>query len=261
MYSLTEAIINNAVIHILIPVHWARVLLGMRAWLGHSLQSCVRAAMLTALLVLKHLESLHLPSLLHSSHHRISEILHLKGHSHVFVHSFIQQLFTEHLLWTNKPKQTCAAVSSPLFLISWVIVPIVIQHLSTGCVTCDPCRALLWKTCKPLRFNEMPANTEHAHWLLRGQRGGRPRSGWARIWSGRQGRGVWGNNVDKGSATKLWYAGATVCDARQSKQNALGANASLSLNKWAGNGWKRDLYLGKRGTFQPFSCHFLNRNG
>lgn len=107
MYSLTEAIINNAVIHILIPVHWARVLLGMRAWLGHSLQSCVRAAMLTALLVLKHLESLHLPSLRHSSHHRISEILHLKQHSHVFLHSFIQVIYWASIMHKQTKTDLC----------------------------------------------------------------------------------------------------------------------------------------------------------
>lgn len=117
MCSPAKAIVNNAVIQIPIPGHWAHVLLGTRAWLRHSLQSCVRVAVLTMLLVLKHLEPLHLPSLLHSSHRRISGVLHLKRRSHVFLHSFIRQLFTEHLLCTNKLKQTCAAVSSQLFLI------------------------------------------------------------------------------------------------------------------------------------------------
>lgn len=126
MYSPTEAIISNAVIHIPTPVHWAPVLLGMRAWRGPGLQSCVRVAVLTVLLVSKHLESLHLPPLLHPGHRRVSGILHLKRRSQVFLHSVIQQLCTEHLLRTNELKQTRAGVSPPLVLTSWLTFAILI---------------------------------------------------------------------------------------------------------------------------------------
>lgn len=126
MYSPTEAIISNAVIHIPTPVHWAPVLLGMRAWRGPGLQSCVRAAVLTVLLVSKHLESLHLPPLLHPGHRRVSGILHLKRRSQVFLHSVIQQLCTEHPLRTNELKQTRAGVSPPLVLTSWLTFAILI---------------------------------------------------------------------------------------------------------------------------------------
>lgn len=106
MYSPTEAIISNAVIHIPTPVHWAPVLLGMRAWRGPGLQSCVKAAVLTVLLVSKHLESLHLPPLLHPGHRRVSGILHLKRRSQVFLHSVSHSTVMHGASVTHKRTET-----------------------------------------------------------------------------------------------------------------------------------------------------------